>query len=394
MAATGKKITKSELARRIAGLESKLSALTAVDFTNQSARTQSAEPSTATTEPDTHCAVPELAARAMEPTISLERERLIRYGSRKWVNQTHLHYYFFRDDRFGTVEGELELVREGFQRWADIGIGLEFSEVTSIDDAEIRIGFLRGDGYWSYVGTDVLNIGQLERTMNFGRDLRTDRRQADVAVHEIGHTLGFPHEHQNPIAGIIWDVEAVVDYFSGPPNNWDRATIDHNVLRKIPQTQIDGSDWDPDSIMHYSFDAGLISVPERFRTRDLQPAPGLSALDREQALFFYPPASPAHPRLDRFQSQLVDLQPGEQRSFRIEPESNGDYVIQTFGSTDSVIVLFEDTGDDFVYVAGDDDSGWNRNARIEKRLYADRKYVLRVRLYYQWSSGPLVVMYS
>ena len=29
----------------------------------------------------------------------------------------------------------------------------------------------------------------------------------DTALHGIGHTLGLPHEHQNPNAGIVWDVE-------------------------------------------------------------------------------------------------------------------------------------------------------------------------------------------
>jgi len=31
----------------------------------------------------------------------------------------------------------------------------------------------------------------------------------DTAVHEIGHSLGFPHEYQNPKAGIVWNEEAV-----------------------------------------------------------------------------------------------------------------------------------------------------------------------------------------
>ena len=56
------------------------------------------------------------------------------------------------------------------------------------------------------------------------------------------------------------------------------------------------------------------------------------------------------------------------------------------------MVLFEDHNGDFQYVAGDDDSGWNRNAMLKLRLYAGREYVLRIRLYYQWASGDTVVM--
>ena len=85
-----------------------------------------------------------------------------------------------------------------FGVWEKVGLGLEFAEVQSRDDAEIRIGFMRGDGAWSYVGRDVFLAGRNERTMNFGWDIRND---IDTPVHEIGHTLGFPHEHQNPNAG-------------------------------------------------------------------------------------------------------------------------------------------------------------------------------------------------
>ena len=44
--------------------------------------------------------------------------------------------------------------------------------------------------------------------MNFGWDL-TPLGRSTTALHEIGHTLGMPHEHQNPFAGIAWDEETV-----------------------------------------------------------------------------------------------------------------------------------------------------------------------------------------
>ena len=45
------------------------------------------------------------------------------------------------------------------------------------------------------------------------------------------------------------------------------------------------------------------------------------------------------------------------------------YTLQTFGQSDAVLVLFteEDNGD-LRYVAGDDDSGSDRNAKLEQRL--------------------------
>ena len=222
------------------------------------------------------CALPEVPERVFGPEVSMHRARLIRYLNRKWVNGTTLRYYFFTNGPWAGPAGELDLVRDGFGVWEDVGIGLKFEEVTNIDDAEVRIGFLPGDGAWSYVGRDIIDIpGQQERTMNFGWPIATDTRGVDVAVHEIGHTLAFPHEHQNPFSGIVWDEQAVYAYFGGPPNNWPPAQTLHNVLRKLPAAAVEGSAWDPDSIMHYGFPAGLILQPPEHRG-GITPALGLS----------------------------------------------------------------------------------------------------------------------
>jgi len=59
-----------------------------------------------------------------------------------------------------------------------------------------------------------------ERSMNFGWDISDE---VDTAIHEIGHTLGAPHEHQNPNAGIVWDEEAVYNALAQPPNSWNQG---------------------------------------------------------------------------------------------------------------------------------------------------------------------------
>jgi hypothetical protein len=373
--------SKRELANRIEELERQLR-----DLHPSSGPAGSASP----VEMD--CGMPVMPPREMDSNVSFERESLIRYTARKWVNETVIRYYFFDSGPFAVDATQKAHIEQGFDVWRGVGIGLIFEEVSSIDAAEVRIGSLAGDGYWSYVGTDVLNIGQQERTMNFGSPLSQDSRHENVAVHEIGHTLGFPHEHQNPLAGIVWDEPAVLNRFSGPPNNWDESKIRHNILRKIPRSQVDGSDWDRDSIMHYSFPAGLINEPVEFQTRPLSPAPGLSDRDKEQALFFYPSPTPTHPSLTPFQSVQLDLVAGRQADFSFTPSATRTYTIQTFGRTDSVMVLFEDVNGDNVFVDGDDDSGWGRNAQIRTRLYAGRSYNIRIRMYYKWASGSMAVM--
>lgn len=342
------------------------------------------------------CTLPVVPERTLGPGISSQREDLIRYIEKKWVNGTKLKYYLFDNGPFAGVASNMELVRQAFDVWKDVGIGIEFEEVERIDEAQVRIGFERGAGSWSYVGRDVVDIpGSRERTMNFGWDLTLDPRGGglDTPVHEIGHTLSFPHAHQNPFSGITWDEDAVYDSFSRPPNSWSRQQTFHNILRKLSATEVEGSAWDPDSIMHYGFGAGLIQEPARFRD-GLNPADGLSETDVEQVRKFYPPLDQRkYRKLKPFEIEDLDLQPAEQANFILEPSSNGMYEIQTFGQSDVVMVLFEEVDGELEFIAGDDDSGTDLNAKISVRLFQSRKYVLRIRMYLNWSSGKSAVMF-
>jgi hypothetical protein len=337
-----------------------------------------------------YCSQPQAPERTFDPAVADGRVALIRNQDKKWVNGTHLHYFFFKTPRWRGTPDERTVVRKAFKAWKDIGIGLEFSEVDSPDEAEIRIGFQRGDGAWSYVGRDVLNQGGSERTMNFGWNIRND---IDTAIHEIGHTLGFPHEHQNPNAGIVWNEEAVYAELAGPPNNWSREKTRWNIIRKLPQTEVEGSEWDRDSVMHYPFDKGMILEPEEFRTKALQPAPGLSARDKEWAKHFYPELSSRdYKELKPFHSVQAAINPGEQLNFYVKPTATRKFQFQTFGVADTVMVLFEEIGGNPRYLSGDDDSGEALNSRIEYRLIAGRTYILRLRLYWQHRKGDFGVM--
>ncbi len=338
-----------------------------------------------------YCFVPVVPDPVLGPGVSVERASLLRVMSKKWVNGTVLHYYFYEGDEFGTTDAERNVVRQAFQRWKGLGIGIDFSEVTSREDSEIRIGFLRGDGAWSYVGRDVLTIGDNERTMNFGWDLTARASEINTAVHEIGHTLGFPHEHQNPNSGIVWNEEAVYREFAGFPNFWPRDKTEWNILRKIPQDTVEGSTWDSDSVMHYPFGPGLIVSPEPFRS-GLQPAPGLSPVDESKVRFFYPELEVVLPELRPFRSQLLSLSKGQQRNFSVLPSFSRNYRFRTFGDSDTVMVLFEERDGELRYVKGDDDSGWDRNAAFRVRLQRGGRYVLRIRLYYQSASGDTALL--
>jgi hypothetical protein len=248
---------------------------------------------------------------------------------------------------------------------------------------------MRGDGAWSYVGRDILAQGPNKRTMNFGWDISED---LDTAVHEIGHTLGLPHEHQNPNAGIVWDEEAVYAALAEPPNNWSHETTYHNIIRKISPDTVQGSNWDPNSIMHYPFEAGLIKQPEQYAA-GLDPVPGLSERDKTWVRAFYPPLDPAErAELEPLQSEPLAILEGQQRDFTILPDATRYYDIRTFGTSDTVMVLFEEEDGELQYRTADDDSGEDSNASIRTKLVKGHKYVLRIRLYYSERSGETAVM--
>lgn len=122
---------------------------------------------------------------------------------------------------------------------------IKFQFVTS-GTTDIRIAFNSNDGAWSYLGTDCSNISQSQATMNLGWTT------GGVGFHEFGHTLGMIHEHQNPNGGINWDRDAVIADLSGPPNNWDLATIEHNMFTQYSASSLNSTSVDPNSIMMYT----------------------------------------------------------------------------------------------------------------------------------------------
>lgn len=337
------------------------------------------------------CSAPMEPSREFGPEISSDRSSLIILSGNKWVAGSILHYYFFNSpSKWKGTTLQIQRVRDAFEAWADLSIGLEFREVFLPHEAEIRIGFQKNDGHWSYLGRGVLQHGASKRTMNLDG---ADQWGIDTAIHEIGHTLGFPHEHQNPNAGIVWDDEKVYEALAKPPNEWPRETTYHNIIKKINPETVDGSGWDRDSIMHYPFEAGLILYPIDFQTQPLKPAPGLSPDDVKMAKFFYPPLGVKPPKkLTPFRSEKLKLDAGEHAHFRFVPDATRKYRFQTFGESDTVMVLFEMVDGEQLFRAGDDDSAEDRNAKISEKLFAGREYIVRLRLYWTFSEGDTAFM--
>ncbi len=355
------------------------------------------------------CALPAVKEREFNAEVNPDRARLILESAKKWVNGTVLHYYFFDKDDDGQWvffndgtrewrtwqggEAEKNVVRKAFEIWKEVGIGLEFREVDNRRDGEVRIGFMKGNGSWSYIGRDIWNISRNDRTMNFGWDIGVGGGDIDTALHEIGHTLGFPHEHQNPNAGIVWDEEVVYSALAAPPNRWDRNKTFNNIIRKINPDIVQGSNWDPNSIMHYPFSPGLIRMPAAFNSTGIRPRPGLSERDKTWVKHFYPPLKEDdYMELTLLQSQTIDIQAGEQKNFVFIPDAIREYSIQTFGQMDTVMIIFQEIDGELVYIDGDDDSGFDRNAFVKLKLIKGNKYIIRLRLFFKESAGSTAIM--
>jgi hypothetical protein len=352
----------------------------------------------------TYCDVKPQSRPALRPDINPRRASLVVVGRSKWVNGTVLKYYLYGAGASTLARGggstqhlegdatQQQEVRDAFAKWKALGIGLEFREVADAREAEVRIGFDQSDGSWSYVGRDVLGIPTDEPTMNFGWDL-TSAWGRVTSLHEIGHTLGFPHEHQNPNAGIEWDEPKVLAEFSAPPNSWTEQQIRTNILSKLDPNEVEGSQWDPTSVMEYPFEPGLILRPDQYRTQGVPPPSGLSERDKQWVLTWYPGQPGGEPPvLEPFVSRPLSLAPGQQADFLVVPSATRSYSVGTFGASDVVLVLFEEIDGEPVYLTGDDDSGEDRNALVEAKMQAGRRYLVRVRLYSAWASGQTAVM--
>jgi hypothetical protein len=131
------------------------------------------------------------------------------------------------------------------KRFAPI-VNLKFNfKNTNLENSQIRINFDEINGCWSYVGTDANNYKK-EATMNFSWfDVQT-------VMHEFGHALGMIHEHQNPKNNTIdWNDNAVYKW-AKITQDWDETTTKLNIL-DIPNEEINGSEYDPLSIMLYFY---------------------------------------------------------------------------------------------------------------------------------------------
>jgi hypothetical protein len=137
--------------------------------------------------------------------------------------------------------------------WSARGANVKFFEVGSSAQAQIRIAFTPGWGYYSYLGTDCLLVPANEQTMNLDsfNDQTSDDEVLRVACHEFGHALGYPHEHQRKEIVALLDRAKTIDYF-GRWQGWSPEDVEQQVLTPLDDADlITLTGADVVSIMHY-----------------------------------------------------------------------------------------------------------------------------------------------
>lgn len=115
-------------------------------------------------------------------------------------------------------------------------------------------------GYWSWIGTEILEIPAGEPTLNLeGFTMKVSEAEfRRVVRHEAGHTLGFEHEHMRSDLVKRIDRAKAIAYFDRT-EGWTAREVDEQVLTPLRDKSIMGTtESDPHSIMCYQLPGSIM----------------------------------------------------------------------------------------------------------------------------------------
>ena len=205
------------------------------------------------------------------------RERISLLVARRWPASGVRLTVGFLDNPPADLRAHILLHMNGWGKTANVAF------VESNSNPKVRIARLNSPpdraGYWSWLGTEILDIPDTEPTLNLeGFTMNTPESEFHRVVrHETGHTLGFPHEHMRRELVDRIDPAKAIDYF-GLTQGWSAQEVKDQVLTPLDETSLIGTAHsDQHSIMCYQIPGKL--------TRDGKPIIGGSHIDHRDYAF-------------------------------------------------------------------------------------------------------------
>jgi hypothetical protein len=178
-------------------------------------------------------------------------------------------------------------ILEHMNAWGEFA-NVRFRETNGL--GQVRIARLDSPedkaGYWSWVGTEILEIEDDEPTLNLDSFTMkvSESEFRRVVRHEAGHTLGFDHEHMRSDLVKQIDREKAFAYFE-ENQGWSRAEVEEQVLTPLETKSLMGTKGsDPLSIMCYQ-------LPKKIMKKGKPAIPGgkdINPKDAEFAAKLYP----------------------------------------------------------------------------------------------------------
>lgn len=176
------------------------------------------------------------------------------------------------------------LIRSAIESYAPL-VNLKFTFVDGESDGDIRISTYKGQGNWSELGIDALEVPRDEPTLNINVHNTDTRTIQKNTLHEFGHALGLQHEHQHPQRPFTFNKADIYKTFGASGEGW--GTITSNILTPLDPAGLQTTAYDKKSIMHYKFFAtstsDKVEIPANFE---------LSQGDRDFLKSLYPSPAP------------------------------------------------------------------------------------------------------